>query len=115
MDESLNIGETNYCSKCGNCCRLGGVNYPDLKRDDNSPVCRYFEEPDICTIYENRPWFCRAEKMAEFLTNTGHVKNEEHYRELGERACKRIEVIPPAEFTNAEFIRIGYEELKREA
>jgi Fe-S-cluster containining protein len=113
MDEKLNIGETNYCSKCGNCCRLGGANYPELKRDDGSLVCKHFEEPNICTIYADRPWFCRSEGMAKILTTHGFTRDEEHYRELAERACKRIEVIPPDKLTNAEFTRIGIEELNR--
>lgn len=113
-DETLNLGEKGYCSGCGNCCRLGGANYDELKRDDGSQACKYFQEPDICTIYAERPWFCRNDKMAIYGTKTGAVVSERHYRDVSERACKRIEVIPPEKITLEEFTRIGKEEIFRD-
>ena len=112
-DKTLNLGEKGYCSECGNCCRLGGANYDALKRSDGSPVCKYFEEPNICTIYETRPWFCRNDKMGVYTTELGITVSERHYRDVAERACKRIEVIPPEEFTLEMMNKIGIEELNR--
>ena len=37
------------CQRCGNCCRAVF----------DAP-CRYFKEPNICTIYDKRPSGCRS-------------------------------------------------------
>lgn len=78
-----------YCSKCGNCCRIAGLAYPDLNRGDG--VCKFYnEETKLCKDYENRPEVCRTEYVVESLG-----LNPEFYSKVRESFCKKIEVIKP--------------------
>lgn len=40
------------CQRCGNCCRMA-VFYLHAS-------CGFFEEPNICTVYDRRPFHCRG-------------------------------------------------------
>lgn len=52
------------CDCCGCCCRNLDKSelYKDLDRGDG--VCKYLNE-NLCTIYENRPLFCRVDECYE--------------------------------------------------
>lgn len=47
------------CTKCGLCCRIAGLIYPDL--DNGEGICKFYDpETKLCTIYEDRPGYCRV-------------------------------------------------------
>jgi Fe-S-cluster containining protein len=48
------------CDKCGECCRrLKGISiYAELDRGDG--ICKYLKG-NLCSIYEDRPLFCRID------------------------------------------------------
>lgn len=59
------------CDKCGECCRhLKGISiYAELDRGDG--ICKYLKG-NLCSIYEDRPLFCRIDDCYEqfFKSNT---------------------------------------------
>ena len=46
------------CQKCGTCCRFAGLITHPLDRGDG--VCKYLDENNLCSIYEDRPDMCRT-------------------------------------------------------
>ena len=111
--ENQNVGENHYCSGCGNCCRIGARLYPELKGDSDSDVCKNFQEPNICKIYEDRPIFCRTDEMAEILVKDGTFRSIEHHTRVSMNICKKVEVIPPEEVTYENFMDLAMKEIHK--
>jgi len=36
-----------------------------MAREEGSGVCRFFESPNVCKVYERRPTQCRASELPE--------------------------------------------------
>lgn len=45
------------CWSCGACCKLAGLNHPELDRGDG--ICKNLTPDNLCSIYNERPDFCR--------------------------------------------------------
>jgi len=79
------------CTKCGLCCR--NVNrhpiYGALDRGDG--ICQHLEEStNLCSIYDERPEFCRIDLAYEL-----HFKStisKENYYVLNARACNQLQL-----------------------
>lgn len=63
------------CDKCGECCRnLKGVSvYADLDRGDGT--CKYLKG-NLCTIYNERPLFCRVDECYDLFFKKKYTRNE---------------------------------------
>lgn len=80
------------CTKCGLCCQnIAGVELLEpLDRGDG--VCTHFVEGEGCSIYEQRPIFCRIDEGYEVFASSAmshHVytqKNAEVCNSLQEAA-----------------------------
>jgi len=79
--------ELHYCNRCGQCCRVSGAWYAELWQPD-SEACKYFQEPDTCTIWETRPLICDTEKMFDLFEK--HVPRV-RLLNLHKRICQAIE------------------------
>lgn len=76
------------CDKCGACCRCAAAisKFPDLDRGDG--VCRYLNNDNTCSIYEERPEICRVDDMYErFFAET--YTREEYYN-ITHECCKLL-------------------------
>ena len=74
------------CDKCGQCCRnlkLSEI-YKDL--DDGTGVCRYLKG-NLCSIYKDRPIYCRIDECYELLFKE-IMSKDEYYRQ--NYACCKI-------------------------
>ena len=74
------------CDKCGQCCRnlkLSEI-YNDL--DDGTGVCRYLKG-NLCSIYKDRPVYCRIDECYE-LWFKEIMSKDEYYRQ--NYACCKI-------------------------
>lgn len=50
------------CTACGKCCRQVHRNKQIASLDRGDGVCRHFDvQSNLCTIYHDRPLFCRVE------------------------------------------------------
>lgn len=52
-----------HCVRCGQCCKLAGGLVPSMARSPEDSICRFFKEPNVCTVYERRPKQCRAAEL----------------------------------------------------
>ncbi|QBK77606.1 YkgJ family cysteine cluster protein [Myroides odoratimimus] len=77
------------CSKCGLCCQnLKGVTlYADLDKGDGT--CKYFKE-NLCSIYEDRPIFCRVDQCYDLYFKQVYTKQE--YYELNKEVCDSLKI-----------------------
>ena len=78
------------CDNCGICCRHvdRDEHYKSLDRGDG--ICRYLQG-NLCSIYENRPLWCRIDDCYEmFFSET--ISREEYY-ELNYNACKKLKML----------------------
>lgn len=75
------------CDRCGLCCRkLKGSPLAMLDRGDG--VCRYLNDNNLCSIYENRPLVCNVDKLYD-NQYSGRITREA-YHLLQEQACKKL-------------------------
>ena len=68
-----------YCDKCGECCRnlyMSPV-YKDLHNGDG--VCKFLWG-NICSIYAERPLFCRIDECYDIFF-ADKMRREEYYQE----------------------------------
>ena len=63
------------CDQCGLCCRSlkGNSLYADLDRGDG--VCKYLKG-NLCSIYEQRPLFCRVDDCYELFFKDQYTREE---------------------------------------
>lgn len=78
------------CEKCGSCCRR--IVEAPLARHmaKNNGACKYLNETtNLCTIYPDRPIFCRVDEFYEqYYKNK--ISCEEFYR-LNKEVCKKFQ------------------------
>lgn len=50
------------CDKCGLCCKslAGNPIYAELDRGDG--ICKYLNDKNLCSIYNERPTLCRVDE-----------------------------------------------------
>lgn len=75
------------CDCCGCCCRNLDKSelYADLDRGDG--ICKYLVD-NLCSIYSERPLFCRVDECYEL-----YFKEEmslEEYYEINALACEKL-------------------------
>lgn len=52
------------CENCGECCKNWNPAKHDKNIVDKNGVCKYLDiNTNLCTIYENRPIFCRIDEL----------------------------------------------------
>lgn len=75
------------CDCCGNCCKNISKSelYSDLDRGDG--VCKYLNG-NICSIYNERPLFCRIDECFELFFKR-YMSIEEYYK-LNYKACEKL-------------------------
>lgn len=75
------------CDKCGECCRhLKGISiYSELDRGDG--ICKYLKG-NLCSIYEDRPLFCRIDDCYEQFLKEEYTRDE-FYR-LNYEICYKL-------------------------
>ena len=75
------------CDKCGECCRhLKGISiYAELDRGDG--ICKYLKG-NLCSIYEDRPLFCRIGDCYEQFFKEKYTRDE--FYKLNYEICKKL-------------------------
>jgi len=84
------MSERHYCSRCGQCCRVSGAWYEPL-RQPGTDVCKYFEEPGTCSIYDTRPIICDTEAMFDIMEE---YVDRARLLGLHKAICKEMEKAP---------------------
>lgn len=79
----MNIARKYFCSKCGRCCIA-----KDEVFDRGDGYCKFLNEDNECSIYEDRPEFCRTDKVYEKYYKD--KMTEEEYYELTRKACNKL-------------------------
>ena len=76
-----------HCEQCGGCCRhlKKSPIYANLDRGDG--VCRYLNG-NLCSIYENRPIFCRVDDCYELYFKDS--MSQEEYEAFNYAICEKI-------------------------
>ena len=74
------------CDRCGACCRHLNFSpiYKELDRGDG--VCKYLSG-NLCSIYENRPLFCRVDECYPFFAEQ---MTREEYDRMNSAACEQL-------------------------
>ena len=84
----LHLRDMFDCDRCGLCCRNVWMNetYRSLDRGDG--VCRYLQEDNLCSIYEQRPLLCRIDYCYEAYYSE-EMTREEFYK-LNQYVCETL-------------------------
>ena len=78
------------CNKCGKCCKM----FKNLPKeiaeifDRGDGVCKYLDDKNLCTIYENRPDFCNCHKAYKYVKDK---LTPEEYIKLTNEYCRKEE------------------------
>lgn len=75
------------CNKCGECCRHLDLSDIYKELDDETGKCKYLIG-NLCSIYEERPIYCRVEECYELFFKEQMSLNE--YYELNKFYCKKL-------------------------
>lgn len=76
------------CNKCGKCCKM----FKNLPKeiaeifDRGDGVCKYLDDKNLCTIYENRPDFCNCHKAYKYVKDK---LTPEEYIKLTNEYCRK--------------------------
>lgn len=71
------------CTQCGACCRAAGRAGLMPSKPDGS--CVHLGDDNRCTIYEDRPYFCRIENLVFTEDRRGRVYREQAF------ACNQLQ------------------------
>ena len=75
------------CNKCGACCKHVDLNEESSFLDRGDGVCKYYDEKNMCQIYDFRPEICRVEKMYKKFKNQ---MTYEEYIKASYEACENL-------------------------
>jgi len=75
------------CNKCGECCRHLDLSDIYKELDDGTGKCKYLIG-NLCSIYAERPIYCRVEECYELFFKEQMSLNE--YYELNKIYCKKL-------------------------
>lgn len=77
------------CERCGCCCRKVGEVFFARHMAKSNGVCKYLDEStNLCTIYDQRPIFCRVDELYE-KNLANKISREEFYR-INKEICKNF-------------------------
>lgn len=78
------------CDQCGACCRMFSL-LPKtselLDLDDGTGKCKFLVG-NLCSVYEERPWFCNSDTLYRKLFFT--ICSKEEFDEIMEETCKNL-------------------------
>lgn len=75
------------CDMCGECCRNIRLSELYNNLDDGTGTCIYLDG-NKCSIYSDRPLFCRIDECYELYFKDSMTK-EEYYR-LNHEICEKL-------------------------
>ena len=75
------------CNKCGECCRHLDLSDIYKELDDGTGKCKYLSG-NLCSIYEERPLYCRVDDCYELFFK-GYMSLSEYY-EMNNNYCKKL-------------------------
>ncbi len=78
------------CNQCGECCRNLDKSEIYRKLDRGDGICVYLEK-NKCSIYDNRPLFCRVDDCYKKYFQSKYTL-EEFYR-LNYQVCEKLQKI----------------------
>ncbi len=75
------------CDKCGMCCK--NIRKAELYKglDDGTGKCKYLKG-NLCSIYSNRPTFCRVDECYDLYFKD--IMTKEEYYEQNYEACNSL-------------------------
>ena len=77
------------CEQCGCCCRRVGESFLGRQMAKSDGVCKYLDEStNLCTIYNERPIFCRVDDFYE--ENLSDKMSREEFYRLNKEVCKKF-------------------------
>jgi len=77
------------CEKCGACCRRVGEVFFARHMANPDGVCKYLDEAtNLCTIYSQRPIFCRVDELYE--KNLADKMSREEFYRINKEVCKKF-------------------------
>ena len=78
------------CERCGCCCRKIGEVFFAKHMAKPDGVCKYFDESkNLCTIYAERPIFCRVDELYE--KNLSDKMTREEFYQLNKEVCRKFQ------------------------
>lgn len=78
------------CERCGYCCRRVGEVFFARHMAKPGGVCKYLDEAtNLCTIYNERPIFCRVDELYE-KNLSDKISREDFYR-INKEVCKKFQ------------------------
>ena len=78
------------CERCGCCCRRVGEVFFARHMAKPDGVCKYLDEAtNLCTIYNERPIFCRVDELYE-KNLSDKISREDFYR-INKEVCKKFQ------------------------
>lgn len=80
--------EVHSCDKCGACCKNLSIIFMELDRGGG--VCKYLTDDNLCSIYDNRPVFCRSDVMYEKYYSK-HISRK-RYGHFVNQACRVLQL-----------------------
>ncbi|WP_368043288.1 YkgJ family cysteine cluster protein [uncultured Ruminococcus sp.] len=75
------------CDRCGMCCR--NIRKSELYKelDDGTGKCKYLNG-NLCSIYNNRPTFCKVDECYDLYFKD--IMTKEEYYEQNYKACNSL-------------------------
>ena len=78
------------CERCGCCCRRVGAVFFARHMAKPDGVCEYLDEAtNLCTIYEERPIFCRVDELYE--KNLSDKMSRADFYRINKEVCKKFQ------------------------
>lgn len=78
------------CEKCGECCRNVGKVFFSRHMALDDGTCKYLDkETNLCTIYNERPDFCRVDEFYE--KNFADIMTREEFYRLNKKICLQLQ------------------------
>lgn len=79
------------CEQCGCCCRKVGEVFFVRHMAKSDEVCKYLDgSTNLCTIYDERPIFCRVDELYE--KNLSWLMSREEFYRLNKEVCKKFQL-----------------------
>ena len=78
------------CERCGCCCRRIGEVFFARHMAKPDGVCKYLDEAtNLCTIYNERPIFCRVDELYE--KNLSDKMSRADFYHINKEVCKKFQ------------------------
>jgi hypothetical protein len=76
------------CNKCGFCCKKIASCGIETGLDRGDGVCKHLNANNLCSIYENRPYFCRID---DYYNEYKNFLTREEYNQINIQYCKSFQ------------------------